>query len=381
MDVNKNRTWAEIDLGAVCHNYRIICEKAKSPVLCVVKADAYGHGAVQVAKRLQELDAPYFAVATMDEALELRENGITKPILILGFVNKHEMEPAVKNRISLPVYDSETAKLVSEAAENAGGEITVHYKLDTGMTRLGFRSWEKENTIREILECSRLPGIKSEGIFTHFAAADVPNGKDYTEMQFSRFSSICDGLKDEGLELPFIHCANSAGIQHYEKTHCTMTRAGIILYGCRPDVSVPYQLDLKPAMTLKARIAQVRDIPKNTSISYGRTFTTDKPEKIAVVTIGYADGFLRTGSGKAHVILNGKKTPVLGRICMDMCMVKIPEGEDVRRGDEATIFGPDALTAEDAAEAAGTISYEILCNVSRRVPRFYFDGPGIPRIL
>ncbi len=372
MDVNKNRTWAEIDLGAVCHNYKVICEKAKSPVLCVVKADAYGHGAVRVAKRLQQLGTPYFAVATMDEALELRENGISKPILILGFVNEHEMEPAVKNNITLSVYDYETAKLVSKAASNANGEITVHYKLDTGMTRLGFRSWEKENTIRQILECSRLPGIKSEGIFTHFAAADVPDGKEYTRLQFSRFSAVCEGLKNKGLELPVIHCANSAGIQHYRETHCTMTRAGIILYGCRPDVSVPYQLDLKPAMTLKARVAQVRDIPGNTSISYGRSFTTDKPEKIAVVTIGYADGFLRTGSGKTYVIINGKKTPVLGRICMDMCMVRIPEGENLHRGDEVTIFGPDVWTAENNAAAAGTISYEVLCAVSRRVPRFYF---------
>ncbi len=371
MEHNKNRVWAEIDLGAIEHNYRIICNKSKSPVLCVVKANAYGHGAVRVASRLQKSGAPYFAVATMGEALELRDSGITKPILILGYVDKTDMEAAAKNHITVPVYDTETARLLSEAASSAGGEITVHYKLDTGMTRLGFPSWDTEKTVREILECSKLPRLRSEGIFTHFATADVPDGKEYTRLQYSRFAAVCGGLKAGGLDLPVIHCANSAGIQHYGETHCTMTRAGIILYGCRPDISVPYQLELKPAMTVKARIAQVREIPAGTSISYGRAYSTDKPARIAVVAMGYADGLLRTGSGRAKIVLNGTAAPVLGRICMDMCMVQIPDGMDIRRGDEAVIFGTGTWTAEDNAAAAGTISYEALCAISPRVPRIY----------
>ena len=371
MEVNQHRTWAEIDLGAIEHNYRVICEQAQAPVLCVVKADAYGHGAVQVAKRLEKMDAPYFAVATIPEGVELREAGIETPILILGYVDEKDMDTAAQYGITVPVYDRETAELISAAAERTGKPVTVHYKLDTGMTRLGFPSWECEQTVQDILACSKLPGLISEGIFTHFAVADVPSGEEYTELQYKRFLDVCEGLQAAGLDLPLRHCANSGAIQTYEKMHCTMTRAGSILYGYRPDASVPPVLDLKPAMTVKARVVQVRDIPANTTISYGRTFETAEPTRMAVISMGYADGYLRTGSGKAQVLLGGVKAPVLGRICMDMCMVRIPEGVDVHRGDEVTVFGPEGWTAEDAADAAGTISYEVLCAISRRVPRFY----------
>ena len=371
MQPSKHRTWAEIDLGAIEHNYRAICAHAKAPVLCVVKADAYGHGAVPVAARLQAIGAPYFAAATVPEAVELRENGITKPILILGYVDAADMDDIARYRITAPVYDRETARLLSEAAVRTGEAITVHYKLDTGMTRLGFPSWAYAQTVRDILDCAALPGLRSEGIFTHFAVSDVPDGKEYTELQYRRFADICDGLRKAGLDLPLRHCANSGGIQHYENMHCTMTRAGIILYGCRPDASVPPALDLRPAMTVKARVVQVRDIPEHTTVSYGRTYETDRPTRMAVVSIGYADGYPRTGSGRAHILINGQRVPVLGRICMDMCMVQLPEGAAVHRGDEVTVFGPAGWTAEDVAEAAGTISYEVVCAVSRRVPRFY----------
>ena len=373
MQPNKHRTWAEIDLGAIEHNYRVICEAAKAPVLCVVKADSYGHGAVQVARRLQSMGAPYFAVATVPEAVELRENGIEKPIIILGYIDEADMDTVAENGITAPVYDEETAELLSAAAVRTGRDITVHYKLDTGMTRIGFPSWEREQTVRRILTCAKKPGLKSEGIFTHFAVADVPSGEDYTEMQYERFRGVCEGLAAAGLDLPLRHCANSGAIQTYKQMHCTMTRAGIILYGYRPDASVPPVLDLKPAMTVKARVVQARDIPAHTTISYGRTYETAEPTHMAVISMGYADGYLRTGSGKAHVILDGKRAPVIGRICMDMCMVRIPEGANVHRGDEVTVFGPDGWTAEDAAEAAGTISYEVLCAVSRRVPRYYIS--------
>lgn len=371
MQPSKHRTWAEINLGAIEHNYRVICAHAKAPVLCVVKADAYGHGAVPVALRLQAMGAPYFAAATVPEAVELRENGITRPILILGYVDAADMDTIAHYHITAPVYDGETAQLLSEAAVRTGNEITVHYKLDTGMTRLGFPAWDCERTVQEILACSGLPGLHSEGIFTHFAVSDVPEGRAYTEQQYQRFSDVCEGLRQAGLELPLRHCANSGGIQHYENMHCTMTRAGIILYGYRPDASVPPVLDLRPAMTVKARVVQVREIPAHTTVSYGRTFETAEPTRMAVISIGYADGYLRTGSGLAHVVLGGQKTPVLGRICMDMCMARVPDGMEVRRGDEVTVFGPGIWTAEDAATAAGTISYEVLCAASSRVPRFY----------
>lgn len=373
MEPSKHRAWAEISLNAIEHNYRVICGQAKSPVLCVVKADAYGHGAVRVAERLQSMGAPYFAVATVEEAVELRESGIEKPVIILGYVDEADMNTVARYHITAPVYDAQTARLLSEAAVRTGETLTVHYKLDTGMTRLGFPSWERERTAEEILACSKLPGLCSEGIFTHFAVADTVDGEAYTDLQFERFRAVCEDLKSAGLDLPLRHCANSGAIQQYERTHCTMTRAGIILYGCRPDASVPPMLDLRPAMTVKARIVQVRDIPDGATVSYGRTYKTNRRVRMAVISMGYADGYLRTGSGNAHVLLDGKKTPVIGRICMDMCMALVPEGVDARRGGEVTVFGPEGWTAEDAATAAGTISYEVLCAVSRRVPRFYID--------
>ena len=370
MEVNQHRTWAEIDLGAIEHNYRVICEQAQAPVLCVVKADAYGHGAVQVAKRLEKMGAPYFAVATIPEGVELREAGIETPISALAMWTRRRWTRRHRrhHRAGVRPRDSRTHQRGSRAHRQAG-----HCTLQAGYRHDAARlsSWECEQTVQDILACSKLPGLISEGIFTHFAVADVPSGEAYTELQYKRFSDVCEGLQAAGLDLPLRHCANSGAIQTYEKMHCTMTRAGIILYGYRPDASVPPVLDLRPAMTVKARVVQVRDIPANTTISYGRTFETAEPTHMAVISMGYADGYLRTGSGKAQVLLGGVKAPVLGRICMDMCMVRIPEGVDVHRGDEVTVFGPEGWTAEDAADAAGTISYEVLCAISRRVPRFY----------
>nr|WP_297173992.1 alanine racemase [uncultured Agathobaculum sp.] len=371
MESNKHRIWAEIDLDAIEHNYRVICTQSRAPVLCVVKADAYGHGAAPVAARLQAIGAPYFAVATVPEAIELRDSGITKPILLLGYVDEADMETVARQHITASVYDRETARLLSAAAVRTGEQITVHYKVDTGMTRLGFAAWQHEQTVRDILDCAALPGLCSEGIFTHFAISDVPAGREYTEMQYARFAAVCNSLHQAGLNLTLRHCANSGGIQFYESMHCTMTRAGIILYGYRPDDSAPPLLDLRPAMTVKARVVQVREIPAHTTVSYGRTYETEAPTRIAVVAIGYADGYLRTGSGRAQMVLAGHTVPVLGRVCMDMCMVGLPEGAAVHRGDVATVFGPAGWTAEDVARAAGTISYEVVCAVSSRVPRFY----------
>lgn len=369
MTPNKHRTWAEIDLQAIEHNYEVICEKSKAPVLCVVKADAYGHGAVQVAKKLEPI-APYFAVATLAEAMELRESGIKKPILLLGFLAKEDMHLAIQNEITVTVYDESVAYALSKAASEQGKTVAVHYKLDTGMTRLGFAAWEAE-TIEKILTVSKLPFLHSEGIFTHFAVADTADGADYTKMQYDRFTDICQVLQEQGLALRLKHCANSGALQQYENTHMTMTRAGIILYGYRSDASVAPMLDLKPAMTVKTRVIQVRDIPETTSVSYGRTYSTKQKSQIAVIAMGYADGLHRFASGKGQVLIDGKKADILGRICMDMCMVEVPQGTALSAGDEVVVFGAEKLTADDLAQAAGTISYEVLCAVSKRVPRFY----------
>lgn len=230
---------------------------------------------MQVAKRLEKMGAPYFAVATIPEGAELREAGIETPILILGYVDEKDMDTAAQYGITVPVYDRETAELISAAAERTGKPVTVHYKLDTGMTRLGFPSWECEQTVQDILACSKLPGLISEGIFTHFAVADVPSGEAYTELQYKRFSDVCEGLQAAGLDLPLRHCANSGAIQTYEKMHCTMTRAGIILYGYRPDASVPPVLDRSwrpPSEKLKPKAGSKRSLmisclPSPTNIS------------------------------------------------------------------------------------------------------------------
>lgn len=381
------RTWAEVRLSTIEQNYRAICQQANTPVLCVVKANAYGHGAVPVARRLAACGAPYFAVATVKEAVELRTNGITTPILILGYVAREEMETVARQHITATVYDTETAMLLSKAASRVGESVTVHYKIDTGMTRLGFATWsqtDSQHTIHAILDCARLPYLHSEGIFTHFAVADTSNTANvaYTRLQYERFATICDALQTAGLDLPLRHCANSGAIQQYGEMHKSihppiyesMKRAGIILYGYRADPALPAVMKLQPAMTVKARVAQVREIPADTTVSYGRTFQTTAPTRLAVVTIGYADGYLRTGSGQAHMLLHGVRVPVVGRICMDMCMLDIsalPDDDSVCRGDEVTVFGDIGWTADDVAQAAGTISYEVLCAVSCRVPRIY----------
>ena len=373
MQPNKHRTWGRRSTSVPSNiTTASSARPQKAPVLCVVKADCYGHGAVPVANRLQSMGAPYFAVATVPEAVELRENGIKKPIIILGYIDAADMDTVAEYGITAPVYDEETAELLSAAAVRTGRDITVHYKLDTGMTRIGFPSWEREETVRRILECAKKPGLRSEGIFTHFAVADVPSGEEYTEMQYDRFRGVCEGLAENGLDLPLRHCANSGAIQSYRKMHCTMTRAGIILYGYRPDASVPPVLDLEPAMTVKARVVQVRDIPAHTTISYGRTFETGEPTHMAVVSVGYADGFLRTGSGEAARCSGRQARARHGpRLLHGYVHGAHPGGRagaPRRRGHGVRPGRVDG--GEDAAEAAGTISYEVLCAVSRRVPRY-----------
>ena len=370
MQPNKHRTWAEIDLGAIEHNYRVICEAAKAPVLCVVKADCYGHGAVPVANRLQSMGAPY-----LPEAVELRENGIQKPIIILGYIDAADMDTVAEYGITAPVYDEETAELLSAAAVRTGRDITVHYKLDTGMTRIGFPSWEREETVRRILECAKKPGLRSEGIFTHFAVADVPSGEEYTEMQYDRFRGVCEGLAENGLDLPLRHCANSGAIQSYKQMHCTMTRAGIILYGFDPSDEVRFGL-FRPVMKLKTVVSMVKVLQPGQSTSYGRRFTAERPTPVATLCTGYADGYPRQLScGKGIVEIHGTPCPVLGRVCMDQMMVDLSAVPGtVQEGNEAILWGGTVSdSAEDIARKTDTITYEVLCGVSRRVPRVYLE--------
>ncbi len=372
MQQNQHRTWAEIDLAVIEKNFHNIQKYVgNKPVMAVVKADAYGHGSVRVARRLERAGAARFAVATVDEAVELREQGIRLPILILGYVDEADAPLVARYDLAAPVYDTETAVLFSQAAQRTGRTIRVHFKLDTGMTRLGFAAGP--DTVDQICRLSALPGLLAEGLFTHFAVSDTPDGQDFTAQQVDAFRAVAEGLEQAGLHIPVKHCANSGGVLQYKESYFDMVRAGILLYGYYPDPGLPRPIALQPAMTLKARVVQVRPVEPGRTVSYGRTYTVPHPLREAVLSIGYADGYLRTGSGRAHVLVDGCKAPVLGRICMDMCMVALPDEARVRRGDAVTIFGPAGVTADDVAQAADTIPYEVLCAVSARVPRIYLE--------
>lgn len=373
MAMKQNRAWAEINLSALEHNFHVIQQKVDRPVMCIVKANAYGHGAVAVAHCLERCGAAYFGVATGDEALELRAAGIRAPILILGYVDVGDMQAIVRHDITVPIYDRQTAELFSQAAVAEGKNIQVHFTLDTGMSRLGFPAHRVRETVQELLDIAKLPGLKVDGAFTHFAVADTdaPQDAAFTRQQLAQFRMVCEALEQAGMSIPHKHCANSGGVVQYTDSYFDLVRAGIILYGYQPDPRNRVHIDVRPVMTVKTHIVQVRELEAGRLVSYGCTYRTEQPIREAVVAIGYADGFLRAGSGRAAVVIDGQAAPVIGRVCMDMLMVRLPEGVHAARGDIVTVFGDAVVTADTLAEAAGTISYEVLCAVSHRIPRVY----------
>ncbi|HBI64293.1 MAG TPA: alanine racemase [Clostridiales bacterium] len=379
-----SRCWAEINLSHLEYNFTQIrqCVRAAMPdakVLGVVKADAYGHGAVAVARTLARAGADFFAVATAAEGAELRQAGFSQPILVLGYVGQEDAPLLARYDIAAALCDRACAEVFSRAAQAEGKAIRVHIALNTGMTRVGFETRSTKENAAEILSALQLPGLETEGAFTHFAVADVDGGEEFTELQYRRFVEMCLELEQNGVHLPYRHCANSAAILQHTQTFTTdlyaegafnMVRAGIILYGYYPDVTTKKTIPLKPVMTVKARVAQVRDVPAGDSIGYGRTYTASQPMRAAVFTMGYADGYPRCASNHISVVIGGKVVPTVGRICMDMAWADVT-GMDVQRGDEVVIFGDGPVTADTLAEAAGTISYEVLCDISPRVPRIY----------
>lgn len=375
MKQTQTRTWTEIDLSNLEHNYRAL--RAMLPQGCrflgVVKADAYGHGAVQVARRLEALGAEYLAVACLDEALELRQAGITTPILILGYTPTERAEALLDNGITQTVYDVEMARALSDAAAAAGKTLKIHVKADTGMSRLGWLCGGEDQSaaVEAIAQVCALPGLEAEGIYTHFANAD--GDEDYTMLQFTRFLDLLEALKQRGITFAIRHCAASAAALKFPCTHLDMVRPGIALYGHYPDPSCE-GLDgpgLRPVMTLKTRVASVKTVPAGTPVSYGCTHVLDRETKLAALTIGYADGLPRLCSDRLEVLIGGQRAPIVGRICMDMCMADVT-GLDVAPGDEVEVFG-EHLPIEDVAALAGTIQYELLCAVSPRVHRAYLD--------
>jgi alanine racemase len=379
MDAQMKRTWAEVDFDKLAHNYHALrgLTPAGTKYLGLVKADAYGHGAVPVAKKLEELGADYLGVACLDEAIEVREAGVKTPILILGCTSSIYAAELVKYNITQACYNLEYAKELSAGAQKAGGTITVHIQCDTGMTRLGFMCHEDtmEKSASEIIEAVKLPGLKAEGIFTHFSDSD--GSEEYTMLQFGRFQDIIQRVRDLGYEFEIRHCANSAATLLYPATYLDMIRPGIVQFGHFPDAKMDHALcDLVPVLELKSRVATVRDVPANTPVSYGRTNTLTRPSRLAVIPVGYGDGFCRGFSNKLTVLINGKKLPIVGRICMDMCMVDVTDAPDVKEGDVAILYGSDGTNdqpVEAGAEIMNTISYELLCVLTKRIPRIYLN--------
>ena len=368
MEAQKKRCWAEISLDNIIYNYRSMRNRLshECKFLGVIKANAYGHGAVEVARVLEAAGADYLAVAFIDEALELRESGIKLPVLVLGYTSPEYTRELIEHDITQAVVDYESGCEYAKAAEKLGKVLKCHLKLDSGMGRVGFRKDFSADKIADLLALSQL---HFEGVFTHFAVSDV-NGDEYTQVQYESFMSRVNELETiSGKKFDLIHCANSGAMINYAHTYRDMVRPGILLYGHYPDKDTG-GLTVKPAMTLKTRIVQIKEVSIGDTVSYGRIWTADKPAKIAVLSIGYADGLDRLLSDKADFLLHGRRIRQIGRICMDMCMVDISNVPEAAVGDEVVIFGED-LPIEEHADKIGTISYEMLCNVSVRVPRIY----------
>lgn len=371
------RTWAEINLDNLTHNMNVIRKQVgpEAKLLGVVKADAYGHGAVRVARHLEKIGADYLAVSNVDECEELRANGIKLPILMLGYSPASQAERVLRLNVTQAVQNLQIAKEFSARAVAAGDTMKVHVKLDTGMGRLGFQCDDThfEQSLKEIKEVISLPGLDVEGVFTHFCVSDeeAPEHIEYTKLQRARFEKMIAAVEADGsFKFRLHHCCNGGGICSYPQYAWDMVRCGIIMYGTG---DLAEQMGMKPVMTLKTTVSTIKDFNPEESISYGRTFSTDRPSRIGVVPIGYADGFFRALSSKFSLLSKDGPAPIAGRVCMDMTMVDLTDLPDVKVGDELEVYGEKNL-CNTAAKICGTISYELLCAVSKRVPRYYLEG-------
>lgn len=365
------RTWVEIDTDALVHNFNIIKKATNTPVCAVVKANAYGHGVDIVAPVLQNAGADSFAVSNINEAIKLRELGITKPILILGYTPCEFTEELQKHNISQCIYSLDYARELSDEAKRINATIKIHLKLDTGMSRIGFDCRNEDLCgINDAIVAAKLDGFALEGVFTHFAVSDRTEAQEdgFTDSQYTRFEKAVKLLKSSGLTVPISHCCNSAALLIDDDKHFDMCRAGIILYGLTPssDLDLPY--DLMPVMQFKSIVSQVKTIRKGDTVSYGRTFTAQKDMTVATISAGYADGYPRLLSNKAHVLINGCPAKIIGRVCMDQFCVDVTNIDNVKRGDEVLLWGKE-LAVEKFADMIGTINYELVCGVSSRVIR------------
>lgn len=381
----RKRFWAEIDINAAENNFKIIRNKLNSStkLCCVVKANAYGHGAVYLSKLYEKLGADFFAVSNIEEAMQLRNNGISTPILILGYTPTSCASILAENNISQSVFSYSYAKELSKCAEADGVKVKIHIKLDSGMGRIGFDCIHKrEDMLKSVIEVCNMNGLENEGIFTHFALADDgKDGAEFTKLQYERFMSAVDELKAQGIEFEIKHCANSATTFEYPQYHLDMVRVGVVLYGLAPSGKVRGCEELVPVMSLKSVISMIKEIEEGDTVSYGCTFKAEKRTKIATAPVGYADGFWRSNAQNGtQMLIRGQRVNIVGRVCMDQLMLDVTDVKGVREGDYITLIGADKnelITADELAKNNSTIGYEMICSIGERVPRFYIKDHNI----
>ena len=374
-----SRVYAKIDLDAIAYNMEQMKQniRPETKVMAVIKADGYGHGAVQIAEMMQRWNYIWgFAVATLDEAVVLRTEGIQKPILVLGCVFPDQYMEMLKHEIRMNIYTEEMAESISRMAAREGKTAYMHIKLDTGMSRLGFGI--NEQSAETIKRISKMPNVNMEGIFTHFTKADEKD-KSFTKKQIQEFVWMTERLKEKNVRFTYEHCSNSAGIIDVPEANFDIVRAGISTYGLYPSEEVDKtNVKLKPALALKSHVAFVKEIERGTPVSYGGTFVAKEKMKIATIPVGYADGYPRSLSNKGYVLIRGKKAPILGRVCMDQFMVDVTQIEGVSFGDKVTMIGKDGneiLPVEVLSELSGRFNYEFVCDLGKRIPRVYVrDG-------
>lgn len=372
------RTWAEVDMDALRQNLQEI-RRLLQPgcrLMAVVKADAYGHGDRFCAREMAGAGADWFGVSNLEEALSLRNAGITQPILILGTTPPEEAGTLADRQITQTVFCTEYAESLQREAGRRGVTVNVHMKVDSGMARIGFDGFSPERCAQEIAQAAALPNLHGEGIFTHFSSADENDGEDdrYTRSQFGRFIAVLQALEQRGIRFSIRHCCNSAATLRFPEMHLDMVRPGLILYGLYPGKCCRECARLLPAMQLKSAVSMVKELPEGRAVSYGRMFLSERSMRLATLPIGYADGYHRALSDCGEMLLHGQRVPVVGRVCMDQLMLDVTGVSGVQAGDVATVFGTDGsstLSIEEMAGAIGTISYEIVCLIGKRVPRLY----------
>jgi alanine racemase len=375
-------TWVEIDLDNLEYNMKEIRRIAKSKeIIAVIKADAYGHGALEIAPILIKNGATRLAVALITEAMELRQGGIEAPIFILGYTPIDYAKEIIENDIEVTVYSYEYAEELSRIAVEYNKNIKIHIAVDTGMGRIGFLPVEE--SVKDVYKISKLSNIIIEGLFSHFSSSDEKE-KEYTNKQMNKFIWFDNKLQEFGININIKHIANSAAVIDLPDTHLDAVRPGIIIFGCYPSEEVTKEnINLKPVMSLKANITHVKNLPSGEFISYGRKFQTKRDSCIATIPIGYADGYTRLLFNKGKVIIKGQLVPIVGRICMDQCMIDVTGIDDVKIGDEVILMGESngtRITAEDLAELLDTINYEVVCMISKRVPRVFVKDDKVVKI-